>query len=96
MGRKDVLFKPYKKITEQVESPGVLPDSWKETTITLIHKANTDPKEIKNYRPISLLNTDYKIYATILATRVKKVLNDVIHQDQSGFLPKRYMRNNVK
>ena len=39
---------------------------------------------------------DYKIYTTILATRLKKVLINVIHEDQAGFLPKSYLRQNVR
>lgn len=64
--------------------------------ITLIHKAQTGQNEIKNYRPISLLNVDYKIYVTILATRLKKILGKMIHKDQSGFLPRRHLRNNMR
>ena len=39
--------------------------------IVLIYKKK-DPKEIRNYRPITLLNSDYKILTTILAERPKK------------------------
>ncbi|XP_015283804.1 PREDICTED: zinc finger protein 577-like [Gekko japonicus] len=52
--------------------------------------------EIKNYRPISLLNADYKIYTSILAQRLRQVLQHLIHPDQSGFLPKRQLRHNVR
>lgn len=62
----------------------------------MIHKPNSKEDEIKNYRPISLLNTDYKLFAKILANRLKKVLNYIIHTDQSGFLPKRKIQNNIR
>uniref|UniRef100_A0A096MGV5 Reverse transcriptase domain-containing protein n=1 Tax=Poecilia formosa TaxID=48698 RepID=A0A096MGV5_POEFO len=56
---------------------------------TLIPKPNKDPLFIDNWRPISLLNNDYKIMASILANRVKEVL-DVIDETQSGFMRNRH------
>lgn len=50
---------------------------------------------MKNYCPISLLNEDYKISAKILATRFKKFLLNFI-EDQTGFLPSREPRDNVR
>ncbi|KAF7253859.1 LINE-1 retrotransposable element ORF2 protein, partial [Varanus komodoensis] len=39
---------------------------------------------------------DYKIFASIMAERLKKYLTDFIHSDQNGFLPKRQMRNKLR
>ena len=41
---------------------------------------------LKNWRPISLTNTDYKILAKALALRIQHVLNEVINEDQVGYL----------
>lgn len=75
-------MEPYKKTIENKQRQEILPKTWTEATISLLHKENTDPKEVRNYRLISLLNVDYKIFVTILATRLKKVLVDIIHPDQ--------------
>ncbi|TFY61694.1 hypothetical protein EVJ58_g4350 [Rhodofomes roseus] len=48
-----------------------------------------DRRDIANYRPITLLNTDYKLYTRILATRLAPVASTIIHNDQAGFLPGR-------
>ena len=41
---------------------------------------------IANYRPITVLNTDYKILAKVLTTRLNEVAPNVIHPDQAGFI----------
>ncbi|XP_026537989.1 RAB6-interacting golgin [Notechis scutatus] len=73
-----------------------LPDSWRDANISLIPKEDLDHKQIKNYRPISLLNADYKIFATIMSERLKIILNELIHIDQNGFLPSGQIRNNTR
>lgn len=93
---EDVLQESYKSIVENIQGQGTLPKSWTKAIVSLIHKENSDPKEIRNYRPISLLNVDYKIYATILATRLRRILMDTIHQGQKEFVPKGYMRSNLR
>ena len=46
-----------------------------------------DHTEICNYRPITLLNTDYKILTKVLALQLMEDTNTMIHPDQSGFVP---------
>ena len=43
---------------------------------------------LKNWRPISLLNVDYKLLLGAMANRIKKVLPSIINQEQKGFLKK--------
>ena len=68
---------------------GELAASPKQAIITLIKKESKDPLMIKNYRPISLLNVDYKILAKVLSTRVKEVLEEIILPDQVGYMENR-------
>ena len=53
--------------------------------LTLLYKKG-EREDIGNWRPISLLNTDYKIITKVLAERVKIVLPKIIHPDQKGFI----------
>ena len=57
--------------------------------IVLIIIYKKDPKEIRNYRPITLLNRDYKILTTILAGRLKNICEAAISKQQKGFVPGR-------
>ncbi len=64
--------------------------------INLIPKKFKDLNFIKNWRPITLLNCDYKILAKTLATRLKIQLEKLISKDQSGFLRGRFIGENIK
>jgi exonuclease III len=64
--------------------------------INLIPKKEKDPRYIKNWRPISLLNTDYKIITKLLATRIKQILPSVIHPDQVAYLKDRFIGQNIR
>ena len=59
-------------------------------------KKEKDTRLITNWRPILLLNIDYKIAAKVLASRLKQVLNNVISKDQTCFLTGRYIAINVR
>uniref|UniRef100_A0A2D4IC58 Uncharacterized protein n=1 Tax=Micrurus lemniscatus lemniscatus TaxID=129467 RepID=A0A2D4IC58_MICLE len=80
-----VLLEVYNEILLKAK----IPQSWMEANVTLIPKEDVDLSQIKNYRPTSLLNVDYKIYTSIIAERLKRFLNECIHPDQNGFLQNR-------
>ena len=61
---------------------GELSDSQKQGIIRLLYKKD-DPLLLKNGRPISLLNMDYKICTKVLANRLKKVLSVILSEDQT-------------
>ena len=66
---------------------GSLSISQRNAIITLIHKGKDLPRnEMNNWRPISLTNTDYKIFAKCLAIRMKSVVQTLINPDQVGYL----------
>lgn len=59
-----------------------LPPTLKQGLIKLIPKPNKDKLSIEKWRPITLLNNDAKIFASIFAKRLKLGLND---KEQSGY-----------
>ncbi len=72
-----------------------LPYSQYLAVIILLYKKG-QRENIKNWRPISLLNTDAKLYSKVLAERLKKALPAIIHTDQSGCIPGRFIGQNVR
>ncbi len=60
--------------------------SHKRGLITLIPKADKDPLSIENWRPITLLCSDYKLLALVYANRLNSGLSKVISECQSAFI----------
>ena len=58
--------------------------------ISVFFKAG-DAEDPANYRPITLLNADYRILARVLATRFGAVMGPAINPAQCAFLPRRRM-----
>ena len=64
--------------------------------ITCIPKGGKIRNDLKNWRPITLLNSIYKFFSGILAERIKKLLPKLIHLDQKGFINGRFIGENTR
>lgn len=84
------------KVYIEAIKKGQLPPTMQQGLIKLIPKPNKDKLSIENWRPISLLNSDAKIFAQIFAKRLKSGLDDIIDEEQSGFMPGRNIGNNIR
>ena len=70
---------------------GEMSNSQKQTIITLIDKKGKDRMFLENWRPISLVNVDSKLASKVIANRIKTVLPQIIHHNQSGFIKGRFI-----
>ena len=64
--------------------------------VTLTPKADSGTLKLTDWRPITLLNVDYMIASKGIATRIKKVLPQLIHTDLTGFMKDRFIGKNVR
>ena len=64
--------------------------------ITCIPKGGKLRNDLKNWRPITLLNSIYKFYSGILAERIKQLLPKLINVDQKGFINGRFIGENTR
>lgn len=74
---------------------GELSTSQKQAVITLLDKGK-DRNQIKNWRPISLLNVDYKVISKALANRFITFLPQLIHVNQTGYIQDRNITENLR
>ena len=75
---------------------GEMAPSQRRGVITLIPKEDSDLSSLANWRPITLLNLDYKIASKVITKRLEKVLTFLINPDQTGFIKGRYIGQNIR
>ena len=80
----------------QAFKDGELSISQRRGVITLIPKEDSNLLDLQNWRPITLLNIDYKIASKTLAKRIESVLPKLVHTDQTGFMKGRYIGENLR
>ena len=83
------------KVFNDIETHGLINDSnFSESWMCPLYKKN-DKADIANYRPISLLNTDYKLMTKALSIKLAVAVPRIIHQDQAGFVPGRHIYDHI-
>lgn len=75
---------------------GEIPNSWREAFISVIPKEGKDKLDCSNYRLVSVLNQDYRLFTAILARRLETILPDIINLDQTGFIKQRQTQDNIR
>ena len=78
---------------ESFES-GRLPKTLNQASSLL--KKGKDPLACTSYRPISLLNVDFKLLSKLLALRLESFLPAIISLDQTGFIRNRHSFSNLR
>lgn len=83
MGGKS-LIKYLTRAYNEILRTHKIPESWKEAKVIILFKKGSR-KEIKNYRPISLLAHTYKLFTRLLQDRMEEALDTNQPREQAGF-----------
>ena len=90
----DIFIPVLAKVFTAIGMTETLPAGLLDGVISSIYKKGqrSDPA---NYRPITVLNTDYRLLAKVLANRLKGVIGKLVHPAQTGFVPGRHIGENL-
>ena len=91
-----LVIEPSIRCANECFEKGEMSSSQKQAVTTLIEKKGKDRSLLERVRPISLVNVDAKIMCKVLATKIRNVLPDIIHHNQSGFVKDRYIGETVR
>ena len=90
----DLLCDPLLSVLNNCFRVGSLCASQREALLRLIYKKD-DKRLAKNWRPISLLNCDYKLASKIITDRLKQVMPSIVHSDQTCSVVNRSIFSNL-
>ena len=82
------------RVYEEGKQRGRLPTTLTEGIISILYKKK-ERDDPRNYRPITLLNGDYKIMMRILTQRMNQAVLQFVSRDQNGFVPDAFICENL-
>ena len=75
---------------------GKIPNEFSLSITVLIPKKGKRRDRVDSLRPISILNVLYRLLTKVLSRRINKVIECIVHSDQTGFIRGRYIGENVR
>ena len=91
----ELQFWIFRYIKEAITS-GQLSKIALDGVITCIPKQGKLRNDLKNWRPLTLLNSIYKFFSAMVANRLKSCLPTIINEDQTGFISGRFIGENTR
>lgn len=71
-----------------------LTPSQRRAIIPIMYKKG-DPLDPANFRPISLLNCDAKIFTKCITVKLRPIMDIIVDDQQTGFMPHRSIHHNI-
>ena len=91
---KEELVPVLDRLFRYIEEKGEMPHSMTIGLVSIIYKKGSRDK-LENYRPLTMLNGDYKILAKVLANRIKGVIGTVVGSTQAYSIPGRDIADTI-
>lgn len=82
---KDTLTPLYIILLNEILGTGTLPSQWKVANMKLLFKGKGCKTDPSNYRPLSMENTQMKLFASIVNTRISTHIQYELPDEQYGF-----------
>lgn len=92
---KDLLSPILLEVYSEVGREGEMSPTMARGMIIMIYKRQGDPALLKHFRPLSMLNCDYKVLTRIFSNRLKQVLAGIIAPTQTYSIPGRDIADTV-
>ena len=89
------FWSAFSDLTEDIAERGSSRAGFKNANVSLFYKKG-DPTLVSNYRPISSMNTDCKMYTNLINLRLAPWAVAKLHPDQKGFVPGRLMNEHTR
>jgi len=89
------FWSAFANLTGDIAERGSSRAGFKNANISLFYKKG-DPTLVSNYRPISSMNTDCKMYTNLINSRLAPWAVAKLHPDQKGFVPGRLMNEHTR
>jgi len=89
------FWSAFADLTRDIAERGSSRAGFKNANISLFYKKG-DPTLVSNYRPISSMNTDCKMYTNLINSRLAPWAVAKLHPDQKGFVPGRLMNEHTR
>ena len=78
------------------QKTGQLPPSHESSYLRLLPKEGKDVSELKNWRPITLSNCDFKLITKTLSRRLTEAVTNVIGPHQTAYIKQRQISDNLQ
>ena len=89
------FWSTYKRLTDDLRLHSTDRHGFKDANLSLFFKKG-DPTLVANYRAISSMNTDCKMYTNLINARLAPWAMSKLHPDQKGFVPLRYITEHTR
>ncbi|KAJ1132607.1 hypothetical protein NDU88_010914 [Pleurodeles waltl] len=93
---RSLLAPQLTEMCAEVRRQGELPQTLREAVVVPLPKTKDREARVTEFRPLSMLNSDFKILSKIMAARLLPHMTKLVHTDQNGFIPARSTSLNLR